>query len=264
MSVLTRLAIAIVAASSISLLARRARSLSADGAAAAAVIGTLALFAGWKWAVLLIVYFASSTALSRLGADKKNARTQSIIEKGGERDARQVLANGAFFGLAAALAVLAPGHPNRWMALGVGALAESASDTWATEIGTLFGGKPRSFTTFAPLAAGMSGGVTIAGGVAALAGATFMATAAASMGWPMRVVVASFAGGVIGSTLDSFLGATLQLRRRCDRCDSATERMVHDCGAKTRPVSGIPWLGNDGVNLICGAAGGLLALAIVG
>ncbi|HKW49181.1 MAG TPA: DUF92 domain-containing protein [Gemmatimonadaceae bacterium] len=264
MSVLTRLAISVVIAVSIALLARRARALSVDGALAAAIIGTFALLAGWEWGVLLILYFASSSALSRLGTDRKNARTRGIIEKGGERDARQVLANGALFALAAALAVLAPQHSSRWMALGAGALAESASDTWATEIGTLLGGTPRSFTTFAPIEAGMSGGVTTVGTIAAFAGAAFVAAVASALGWPMRIAMASLVGGFVGSTLDSLLGATLQLRRRCDRCDSATERMTHDCGATTRRVGGFSWLGNDEVNLICGAMGGLLALAMAG
>jgi uncharacterized protein (TIGR00297 family) len=220
--------------------------------------------AGWKWDLLLILFFTSSSALSRLGVDRKSARTRSIVEKGGERDAMQVVANGAVFAVAAGMAVVAPEHPTSWVALGVGALAESASDTWATEIGTLFGGMPRSISSFAPIAPGMSGGVTMAGTVAALGGAAFVAGVAAGLGWPMRVAIASFFGGVVGSTLDSVLGATLQLRRRCDRCDCATERAIHDCGARSRKVGGISWLGNDTVNLICSAVGGLLALAITG
>ena len=262
MSVLTRLVIATAIALSIALLARRARALSIGGAIAATVIGTLALLAGWRWAVLLILYFVSSNLLSRLGAERKGDRTQGVIEKGGERDAMQVVANGAVFALAAALAVVAPEHPTRWVALGVGALAESASDTWATEIGTLLGGIPRSITSLAPIAPGMSGGVTAAGTIAALTGAAFVALVASALGWPMRVALASFFGGVVGSTLDSVLGATLQLRRRCDRCGADTERAVHDCGATTRPVGGIHWLGNDMVNLVCGAAAGLLALGM--
>jgi uncharacterized membrane protein len=110
----------------------------------------------------------------------------------------------------------------------------------------------------------MSGGVTMAGTIAALAGAAFVASVASLLGWPMRVAITSFFGGVVGSTLDSVLGATLQLRRRCDRCDCATERAIHDCGATSRRVGGVYWLGNDTVNLICGALGGLLVLAMTG
>ena len=261
---LARLASAVAIALAIALLARRVRALSIDGAVAAAVVGTLALLAGWKWGALLILYFASSSAMSRFGTNEKTARTRSVIEKGGERDALQVLANGAVFAIAAALAVAAPEHETRWVALGVGALAVSASDTWATEIGTFIGETPRSILSFAPVPLGMSGGVTLAGGIAAIAGAAFVALLATALAWPPRVAVAALVGGIVGSTLDSLLGATLQLRRRCDRCDCATERAVHDCGERTRRAGGIAWLGNDAVNLVCGAVGGLLALAITG
>lgn len=245
-------------------LARRARTLSIGGAVAGMFVGTVALLAGWRWGLLLIVYFATSSALSRLGNEKKTARTSSVIEKGGERDAMQVLANGAVFATAALLAILLPGHETRWAALGAGALAASASDTWATELGTLFGGAPRSILGFRPLPFGMSGGVTLAGSIAAIAGAAAIAFIAVALAWPARAALAAFVGGVAGSTLDSLLGATLQLRRRCDGCGCETERTVHDCGARTSRAGGIAWLGNDAVNLVCSAAGGLLALAITG
>jgi uncharacterized protein (TIGR00297 family) len=261
---LARVVSALAVALFIAFLARRARALSLDGAAAATLIGALALLAGWRWGLLLICYFATSSALSRLGNDKKAARTMSVIEKGGERDAMQVLANGAVFAIAALLAILVPGHETRWAAFGAGALAASASDTWATEIGTLVGGTPRSIVGFRPLPFGMSGGVTLAGCIAAVAGAAVIALIAVALAWPTRAAIAAFVGGVAGSTLDSVLGATLQLRRRCDRCDCETERAIHDCGATTIRAGVIACLGNDAVNLICGAAGGLLAVAITG
>ena len=264
MSVLAQTAGALGVALFVAFLARRARALSLDGAVAATLVGALALLAGWQWGLLLIFYFAASSTLSRLGYDKKTTRTISVIEKGGERDAMQVLANGAVFAIAALLAILMPAHETRWAALAAGALAASASDTWATEIGTLVGGTPRSILGFRPLPFGMSGGVTLAGSIAAVVGAGFIASIALALAWPARAAFGAFIGGAAGSTLDSLLGATLQLRRRCDRCNCDTERLVHDCGAGTSRASGIAWLGNDTVNLICGAAGGLLALAITG
>src|SRR5690348_10562762 len=143
MSMLAPVARALAIALLVALIARRARALSVDGAIAAALVGTLAVLAGWNWAVLLILYFASSSGLSRFGVGEKTARTKSVIEKGGERDAMQVIANGGVFGIAALLAIVDREHAMRWAALGIGALAASASDTWATEIGTLVGGPPR-------------------------------------------------------------------------------------------------------------------------
>lgn len=264
MSILARCAIALAVALTIAGLARRARALSTDGAVAATIVGTLAVLAGWKWAILLVIYFASSTVLSRIGAKQKDARTSSVVEKGGERDGMQVLANGGVFALAATLAVLLPAYDERWLALGLGALAASASDTWGTEIGTLHGGNPRSILGFGVIPVGMSGGVTLFGTVAAFAGAAFIALIAAALSWPLRLSIAVFVGGILGSTLDSVIGATLQQRRWCDRCQKPTERPVHDCGTSTRAVAGLTWLDNDVVNLVSGVAGGLLAMAIIG
>jgi len=264
LSILARLAIAAGVALAISLIAHRARSLDTGGAIAATVAGTLAVLAGWRWAVLLVVYFVSASALSHFGAARKDAQTSGVVEKGGTRDAWQVLANGGVFALAAGIAVAFPQHEHRWLALGIGALAASASDTWATEIGTLYGGAPRSILNWSPVPVGMSGGVTIVGAVAAIAGAAFIGLASLALGWPVRIAVASIVGGIAGSTLDSILGATLQQRRWCERCNRATERLVHDCGTPTRPMGGFAALNNDTVNVLCGLAGGLLALAITG
>jgi uncharacterized protein (TIGR00297 family) len=264
LSILARIGVGAAVALAIALFARRARSLSVGGAVAATIVGTLAVVAGWEWGVLLVVYFVSASALSRFGATKKAQQTSSVVEKGGERDAVQVMANGAVFAVAAALAALAPTHGTRWAALGIGALAASASDTWATEIGTLAGGAPRSILGFAPVPVGMSGGVTLAGTLAALAGAAFLGCCALLLGWPLLIAIASVVGGVAGSTLDSLLGATMQQRRWCDRCRRATERAIHDCGTPTRAAGGLSWLTNDTVNLLCGIVGGLVSLAITG
>src|SRR6476659_3525173 len=100
MSMLAPTLTSLVIALAIALVARRAHALSTDGAVAATVVGTLALLAGWTWAMLLILYFASSSALSGFGANEKTVRTKSVIEKGGERDAMQVIANGGVVAIA--------------------------------------------------------------------------------------------------------------------------------------------------------------------
>jgi uncharacterized protein (TIGR00297 family) len=241
----------------IALLARRARSLSSGGAVAATAIGTLAVSAGWSWGALLIAYFVASSLISHLGRAVKEQRTASVVAKSGERDAVQVMANGAVFAAAAVVMVIHPGA--RWAALGAGALAASAADTWATEIGTLYGGEPRALLGWRRVPRGTSGGVSWIGTVAAVAGAVFIAAAAIVLGWPRSSAAAIIAGGVAGAFVDSLLGATIQCRRWCDRCERETERDVHDCGVQTRPLRGVPWVNNDVVNLASGAAGALLA-----
>lgn len=241
----------------VSLTARRFGALTLSGAPAAAIIGTLAVVAGWGWAALLIAYFVTSSALSRFGRARKEQRTAAMIAKHGSRDAWQVAANGGVFALAALGTAI---HPDpRWIALGAGSLAASAADTWATELGTLYGGSPRSILTWRLVPVGTSGGVSAIGSLAGFAGGGFVAGLVLAIGWNRSVAVAVAVGGVAGAVADSVLGATVQSRRWCDACNRMTERMVHDCGANTRSVGGVRWIENDMVNFLSGAIGGVLS-----
>jgi uncharacterized protein (TIGR00297 family) len=255
-----RAAAGLALAAAIALAARRARALSATGAAAAALLGTITIAAGWSWGALLILFFVASSILSRHRVNTKEARTAAIIAKGGERDAVQVVANGGLFGLAAFASLFFPGPA--WSAFGAGALAAATSDTWATEIGILARRSPRSILTGRPVPAGTSGGVSLPGTMAALAGAGFIALSARLVGWSAAAAWGALVGGVVGSTADSLLGATFQARRWCVACATATERATHVCGAGTVPAGGVAWLDNDRVNLLSGLIGAVVGLAV--
>src|SRR5262249_21031675 len=249
-----RAAIGLLVAAIIATLARSTRSLSRGGAVAATGLGAITTAAGYSWAILLIAYFAASTALSRFGAAEKERLTAPIVAKGSQRDARQVLANGGVFGVAVLGMLFQPGV--WWMALGAGALAASAADTWATEIGTRFGGVPRSILSGRAVPVGTSGGVTVIGSLGALAGAAFVAAVSTAVGWSRLTALSAVVGGIVGALADSVMGAKAQTRRWCDACGVATERVRHDCGASTRVTGGIVGLDNDLVNLFSGILGG--------
>jgi uncharacterized protein (TIGR00297 family) len=251
--------IALAVAIPIAALALVAGALTMSGAVAAIVLGALCVLAGWGWAALLILYFVVAVAFSKLGAEAKANRTGGVVAKAGRRDAVQVLANGGVFALAAFLSNHSGTSSGSLFAVAaVGALAASAADTLATEIGTFVGGEPRSVMTWQVVPTGTSGGVSIAGSLAMLGGAVLIALAASGMGLTAYPTAAAF-GGIAGAIADSVLGALLQERRHCARCDLATERRVHDCGTATVRAGGIPWLDNDLVNLcatLAGAGGG--------
>jgi len=256
-----RLALGLVVATCISLSARWARSLTSSGAVAATIVGTLAVGAGWTWGALLILYFVSSTLLSRMGRARKEIRMAPIVAKTGGRDAVQVLANGGLFATAAALSLI---HPDiRWIALGAGSLAASAADTWATEVGTLAAGEPRSILGWRRVPTGTSGAVSVPGSLAMIAGAVFVAMMTVVLGWTVQLALWIAVGGVAGAVLDSLLGATVQVRRWCEQCARETERPTHDCGATTRRARGVEWMDNDIVNFLSSAAGGILAALLL-
>lgn len=238
----------------------KTRSLTATGAALAALMGTLAVAAGWRYGILLILFFVASTILSRIGSARKASRVRGIIAKRGSRDARQVFANGGVFALAIAGSLLVPHEA--WSVAALGALTAATADTWGTEIGGLARGAPRLLTTWQPVPAGTSGAVSAAGLAATVAGAAFIAAAVWSLGWPMPWAVAALAGGVAGALTDSLAGATVQERRRCDACGMDTEQRVHVCGSPTVRTGGLAWLENDAVNLLATAIGAAMAVSI--
>jgi uncharacterized protein (TIGR00297 family) len=246
--------------------ARRARALTATGAVAATATGAMVMArGGLPAAAALVVFFVTSSALSRFKARAKARRGVIVQAKGGERDARQVLANG---GVAAACLALAGVRGSGGF---LGALGAAGADTWATELGLLATHPPRLLTTWRPVAPGTSGGVTLQGSLAGAAGAVAVGAAwTLVQGWRTRawesvggaVAVAGVAG-TLGAFVDSALGATVQAGYRCPACGQAVETPVHaPCGRPAILVRGWPWVDNDVVNALATTAGALAGMVL--
>jgi uncharacterized protein (TIGR00297 family) len=239
--------------------AHRIRMLSTSGAIAATVVGTISIAAGWSWGALLLSMFISASLLSKLGEQRKAERVGQIVEKGAERDWGQVLANGGVYAGAAFGSLMATSP--KWFAIGAGALAASAADTWATEIGTLMASRPISIVSGRRVEPGTSGGISLAGTAAGVVGAVFIGGATMLASWPIPFVAVAI-GGVAGALADSLLGATVQERRWCELCKTFTERQIHNCGTPTSHAGGLVGFDNDAVNAACSAVGALIALVL--
>ena len=250
---------AFTVAALIAAIAHRLRLLTSSGAVAAAMVGGATLFAGLSWAILLVFFFTTSTALSRWRAAERHRVVSPLVEKEGPRDAIQVLANGGFFAIAAMLSTR--GDAFTWQAVAAGVIAAATSDTWSTEVGTVAGGTPIGILSGRPVAPGTSGGITIQGTMAALAGAFAAALATTLVGWPIPLH-AVFAGGIAGSLVDSVLGASVQERRWCQSCGVQTERRIHSCGTSSVYRGGIRGCDNDVVNLMSTIAGAVITWRI--
>jgi len=238
--------------------AYRARSLSRGGQIAALCIGTLTFGGGGMLtALLMITFFISASALSRIGGSKKQA-VAAAFSKGGQRDHGQVLANG----LAAALLSVVYGLTGSplWAAGAAGALAAANADTWATEIGVLARGKARLITCWKPVPAGTSGGISLQGTAASLTGALLVGLVTLPFLDSWTLVLAVTAGGFAGALADSLLGALVQAMYWCPVCKKETERSpLHTCGTATIFRRGWSWLDNDVVNLAATLVGALAA-----
>jgi uncharacterized protein (TIGR00297 family) len=266
-----QLLIGLLLAILIALLAWRARALSTSGALAAILTGGLIFgLGGLSWAALLLVFFISSTALSK-GFARRKAALNEKFSKGSRRDAGQVLANGGLGALLVVASALLGAPPWIWLAY-VGAMAAVNADTWATELGVLNARPPRLITTGKPAERGTSGAISLLGTLAALSGAALVGLVAVLLPPPgfrewvtsgSVVLLAATLGGLAGSLFDSLLGATVQAIYYCPACLKETERHPqHLCGSTTQPLRGWQWLNNDGVNFLCSLAGALLAAAL--
>ncbi|MFH1184192.1 MAG: DUF92 domain-containing protein [Chloroflexota bacterium] len=253
-------------AAAISSAAFAVRSLSRGGAIAAVALGTTVYgFGGWRAAVVLLAFFVSSSLLDRF-LRPLGRRPQGVYAKGGRRDAGQVLSNGI---TAAAFAVLMHYNPDGvWPWLGfAGSIAAVNADTWATELGVLSSRPPRLITRLRRrVRPGTSGGVSLEGTFAALLGSTFISMIATVIAPSpaASLILPITAGGLLGTALDSYLGATVQGLYRCTAENVETEQHpIHHCGAPTVHSRGWSWLNNDLVNLACAASGAALACAVV-
>ena len=258
----------IILAIIISYLAYRAHSLNKSGALTATLIGTVIFgIGGWQWAILLLTFFITSSALSRAFRNRKQALREKY-SKGHERDAGQVLGNGAMAALFAGFHAFYPESMIPWIGFAA-SLAAVNADTWATELGVLNPTPPHLITDLRKrVEKGTSGGISLWGTGASLLGSSVIALLAVLLSPNENTLTTDHfllitASGLSGSLFDSFLGATVQAMYYCPTDKKETEKHpLHTCGTETVHLRGWKWLNNDWVNFACGAFGSLLALLL--
>jgi len=248
----------------IAYLAYRVHSLNRSGAIAATLVGTIVFgLGGLFWAIVLMVFFITSSGLSRLFKKRKQGLNEKF-SKGSERDAGQVFGNGGVATLFVLIHALYPESIVGWLGFAA-ALAAVNADTWATELGVLNPTAPRLITNLKKrVEKGTSGGVSLFGTLASLFGAAVIAIPAALFAGDWSLLLLISVAGLAGSLFDSLLGATVQAMYYCPTDEKETEKHpLHTCGTKTIHIRGWAWLNNDWVNFACGAFGSLIALGIL-
>jgi uncharacterized protein (TIGR00297 family) len=256
-------------ATCIAYLAYRAHSLNKSGALAATFTGAIIFgVGGLRWAILLLAFFITSSALSR-AFKKQKQNLNEKFSKGAERDAGQVFGNGGGATLFAALHFFYPESQIAWIGFAA-SLAAVNADTWATELGVLNPHPPRMITNLKKVVEkGTSGGVSLYGTLAALFGSALIGFLAALLSPADRwLLITNYfllitAAGLTGSLFDSLLGGTVQAMYFCPKENKETEKHpLHACGAETVHIRGWRWLDNDLVNFACGVFGVMIALII--
>lgn len=197
----------------LAVLFRRLRLVTRSGTIAGFLIGTLTFtFVSWQGFLVLMAFFVLGSAATRLGRRRK-IRAGTAQET---RSARHALAN---CGVSVYLAFLAAatGEPAGWLLAFVCAHATAAFDTVSSEVGQAWGGRPFLITTLRRVPAGTNGAVSVVGTLAGLAGALLIAGLACALGLlEFGRIWVVLAAAFVGSTADSYLGATLEARGLMD------------------------------------------------
>lgn len=162
---------------------------------------------GWRGFAVLALFVVGGSILTKLGYRRK-ASTGTAEGGGGRRGAKNALANGGVAVLCAILAALTP-YPVVFAAAFVAALGAAFADTAESEVGQLYGVRPRLVTTFATVPPGTDGAVSLPGTLAGIlaAGATAaLGLAVGLVGSPGAALLVAFAA-FLGTVADSLVGA---------------------------------------------------------
>jgi len=257
-SPLTHLEAAIILAI-IAILSLKLKFLDPKGIIASIIIGYIIIvLGGLSYFTVLLAFFIISSIITRL---RVRAIGELHIDKDWIRSWRNVLANG----LAPALAILIPrllSCDERIMAAGyLGAVGTAFADTLATEVGLFYRGKPRLITSFERVEKGTPGAISPYGYLGCIIallilGALSWILGAASPKLALMLIPA----GVIGTTIDSLLGAGVQGKYICRECGRIVEN-PHHCGQQAQYFSGVKWINTHIVNLISTGLGAVILAA---
>ena len=238
----------------------RLKFLSTSGSIATFILASLIFgFGGVKWSVPIMAFFILSSILSKL-RKKNNEKIELFFEKTGVRDQYQVFANGGLGGIFVLMAMFS--NEQFFYYLYLSSLAAVCADTWATEIGTYKRAKTYNVLTFKPIEQGRSGGISIPGTIAGVFGAFVICLSGIYWIQENVVIISLFIvfAGVVGSLVDSVIGATIQLQYLCINCEKITERRKH-CGTDTVYYKGVEFINNDVVNFFAAVAAVLIILS---
>lgn len=231
---------------------------------------SIILLGGWNWFIIILLFHLAASVATKWRYEYK--RSLGVAEeKGGARGWKNVLANGIVASIAAILEYTIGGQI--WAYAYLAAVAIAMGDTLATEIGLLSPSKPRLIIKpWVKVDPGTSGGVSLYGYLASILAGLVVGF----MGYVLGVIPSTEISSLnplystsiitlatlIGVTIDSIIGATVQAQYRCIVCGKLIERSIH-CGKQAMLIKGVRWIDNHIVNILGIITGTISAVIII-
>ena len=276
------------------------KSLDISGSAAAIFVGFTAFACSYRFGLILILFYYSSSKLTKVREDIK-VKLEDNYQQGGQRNWIQVFANSIFATIIAVIYFMYIGEDqpiissksteliviwgfklqksilaNQLWAMYISHYGCAAGDTWASEVGILSTTKPRLVTSFftKTVPKGTNGGMSILGTLASAVGGGFIGLIffvyhimfiSDNPSTPPQypIIIIGFLSGIIGSLIDSILGATLQSSYYSIERNMIIKDVKQNKKSDIQLICGMDVLTNELVNFISIAITMLLTTIIV-
>jgi uncharacterized protein (TIGR00297 family) len=192
--------------------------VSFSGFAVGFLIGTtIYTFGGYQLFLILFTFFFLGSAATKFGYARKKA-IGVAQEKGGARGWKNAVANCSVAAFLAILSMLSPlPYALIFVAGFFGAFATAASDTVSSEIGQVLGKHPILITTLKPVPVGTEGAISLEGTFAGILASVILCAAGIAIAdIPIWMAVVCVIAAFVGTTVESYLGATLEQMKVVD------------------------------------------------
>ncbi len=212
-------------------------------------------FGGISSFLMLSAVFLLTVLANKIQTSKRIAVTKDIHEKGHKKDIMSIIVNVAPG--TCAILIYALTKNSLWLIIYAALMSEAISDSLASDIGVLSKKEPFNILTFKKSTTGLSGNISLLGIIASFIGSLIIALIYFLFSRDFIALIIITLCGFLGNFIDSLLGALLQVKYKCPKCQIITEKTSH-CDTKTIYYRGLSFCNNDFINLISNLLSGLL------